>query len=252
MKLKSILTMAAMFFFVAANAQTADEIIAKYHENTGGVDKWKALQGMKMTATLKAQAMEFPVEAVQLRGGKNFMSMKVQGMDFKQNVFDGNTLWSTNQMTQKPEKAAAEETENYKKNDAKDFPDSFLDYKNKGYKVELVGKETVEGTETFKIKLTKNPIKIDGKETESISFYYFDTENFVPLLQETEMKGGPMKGMVMQIKTSDYQDVNGLMFPFSMTQGVKGQPGGANFVVSKIELDPKVDATAFAFPAEKK
>ena len=133
MKLKSVLTMSAMIFFVAANAQTADEIIAKYHENTGGVEKWKALQGMKMTTTLKVQAMELPMEAIQLKDGKSYSVMKAQGMEFKQNVFDGTTLWGTNQMTMKAEKSTAEETENHKNNDAKDFPDSFLDYKKKGY-----------------------------------------------------------------------------------------------------------------------
>jgi hypothetical protein len=249
MKRKLIFSLLMMACAFVSQAQTADEIIAKYHENTGGVEKWKALQGMKMTTILKVQAMELPMEAIQLKDGKSYSVMKAQGMEFKQNVFDGTTLWGTNQMTMKAEKSTAEETENHKNNDAKDFPDSFLDYKKKGYKVELIGKETMEGTETFKIKLTKNPIKVDGKETENVTFYYFDTENYVPLMQETEMKSGQMKGMVMQIKTSDFQDVNGLMFPFSMSQGVKGQPGGASFVVTKIELNPKVDASIFAFPA---
>jgi hypothetical protein len=62
MKLKSVLTMAAMIFFVAANAQTADEIIAKYFENTGGLDKWKAVQGVKMTAKVNQQGMDIPLE----------------------------------------------------------------------------------------------------------------------------------------------------------------------------------------------
>jgi hypothetical protein len=53
MKLKSVLTMLAVVCFVAANAQTADEIINKYFENTGGKAKWEALQGLKTTAKLK-------------------------------------------------------------------------------------------------------------------------------------------------------------------------------------------------------
>ncbi|MFM7486016.1 MAG: outer membrane lipoprotein-sorting protein, partial [Cytophagales bacterium] len=71
MKLKSVLTMLAVVCFVAAKAQTADEIIAKYHENTGGVEKWKALQGIKMTATMKIQAMELPMEMTRLKDGRS-------------------------------------------------------------------------------------------------------------------------------------------------------------------------------------
>ncbi|MCA4897431.1 MAG: outer membrane lipoprotein-sorting protein [Bacteroidota bacterium] len=249
MKLKSVLTLLAVVCFAVAKAQTADEIINKYFENTGGKAKWEALQGVKMTAKLKAQTMEFPMEVVQLKDGRTHSFFMVQGMKFNQNVFDGKTLWSTNQQTMKAEKSDAESTENYKMNEAKDFPDAFLDYQKKGYKIELVGKETIEGTETFKIKLTRKPTKVDGKEVENVSYYYFDAENYVPLVMESEVTSGPAKGMISQTKTSDYQEVNGLMFPFTIVQGAKGQPGGANIVFEKIELNPKVEASLFAFPA---
>ncbi|MFO0267570.1 MAG: outer membrane lipoprotein-sorting protein, partial [Cyclobacteriaceae bacterium] len=161
-------------------------------------------------------------------------------------VYDGTTLWSHNFMTMKAEKSDAESTENFKK-EIGEFPDAFLNYKGKGYKAELLGKETVDGTETYKIKLVKKPILVDGKETENVVFYYFDAENFVPLMTETEIKSGPAKGMVSQSKMSDYQEVSGLMMPFSMSQGVKGQPGQP-LTITAIELNPAVDAAAFKFP----
>jgi hypothetical protein len=144
-----------------------------------------------------------------------------------------------------------EATANYKVNAGGDFPSPFLDYKKKGYKVELLGKETVDGSETFKIKLTKKPIKVDGKETENVEFHYFDTENFVPLIVENEVKSGPGKGAVLQNKLSDYQDAGGFLFPFSISIGAKGQPGGQNLVYTAVELNPKVEASAFAFPEGK-
>jgi outer membrane lipoprotein-sorting protein len=251
MKMKSILTVMAIVFALAAQAQSADEIIEKYFENTGGKAKWEAVQGLKYTAKVKIQTMELPMTMIQLKDGRQTSSVSVQGMEFRQEVFDGNTLWGTNQMTMKPEKSDAEATSNYKANLGGDFPSPFLDYKKKGYKVELLGKETVDGSETFKIKLTKKPIKVDGKETENVEFHYFDTENFVPLIVENELKSGPGKGTVMQQKLSDYQDVNGLLFPFSLTVGAKGQPGGQNLVVSAVELNPKVEASAFAYPEGK-
>jgi hypothetical protein len=88
---------------------------------------------------------------------------------------------------------------------------------------------------------------VDGKKEENISFYYIDTDNYVTLMVEQEMKSGQFKGMVSQGTMSDYQEVDGLLFPFSMTQGFKGsdlQP----LVISKIELNPTVDTKAFKFP----
>jgi hypothetical protein len=176
-------------------------------------------------------------------------SYTVQGKPVKQGVYDGATLWSTNFSTSKAEKSDAETTENYKQ-DIGEFPDPFLNYKERGLKAELIGKEKIDGTETFKIKLTKKPIKIDGTPTDNVVFYYFDTENFVPIMAEQEVKSGPAKGMIAQEKMSDYQDVNGIMFPFSSSQGMKGQPGGFQLTTTKIEINVKVDDKDFAYPTE--
>jgi outer membrane lipoprotein-sorting protein len=182
-----------------------------------------------------------------LKDGRQATIISFQGKEIKQGVYDGTSLWSHNFMNMKAEKSDAEATENFKK-DLGEFPDPFLTYKERGLKAELLGKETIEGTETFKIKLTKKPIKVDGKDAENIVFYYFDTENFVPLMFESEIKSGQLKGQVAVNKLSDYQEVNGLMFPFSMSQSVKGQGGGSPVTISAIEVNPKVDATIFAFP----
>ena len=249
MNRKFLLSLFAVAFALAANAQTADEILAKYFENTGGLDKWKALQGLKISAKVNQGGLEIPLEIVQLKDGRQMTTITFQGKELKQGVYDGSTLWATNFINMKAEKSDAEATENFKQ-DIGEFPDPFLNYKERGLKVELLGKETVDGSETFKIKLTKKPIKVDGKVTDNIVFYFFDTENFVPLMSETEITSGQAKGMISQTKMSDYQEINGLLMPFSMTQGIKGQ-GGQPVTVSAIELNPKVDATGFTFPVEK-
>jgi hypothetical protein len=255
MKLRLSAILIVLACAASTHAQTVDEIIAKYFENTGGIEKWKALEGVKMTAKLNQQGLEIPVEMTNLKDGRQMQKITFQGADLFQEVYDGTTLWSTNFMTRKGEKSDAETTENFKL-DIGEFPNPFLNYKQRGLKAELMGKETIDGTETFKIKLTKKPIKVDGKETDNVVFYFFDTENFVPLMIETELRSGPAKGMIAQNKFSDYQEVkssnpkiDGLLFAFSMIQGAKGQPGSQPITISAIELNPKVDNAAFAFPA---
>ena len=102
-----------------------------------------------------------------------------------------------------------------------------LNYKEKGYAAELMGTETLEGSEVFKLKLTKKPNIVDGKEVPNVTIYYFDSENFVPIMTHQEMTQGPAKGTIMEGKMSDYQEVDGLFMPFSMSQGIKDQPGQA-------------------------
>ena len=230
------------------NAQTVDEIIDNYFENTGGVENWEKIEGVKMSAKVNQGGMEIPIEIVQLKSGKMMTTINFQGQSIKQGVFDGEVLWSTNFMTQKAEKSDEEST-NMVKNEMNQFPDPFLNYKEKGFTAELVGTENVDGSETFKIKLTTTPNIIEGKEVPSISYYFFDNENFVPIQVHEEITVGPGKGMISEIKLSDYQEAGNVYMPFSMTQGVKGQPGSP-ITMDSIEINPTVDDNEFAFPEE--
>jgi outer membrane lipoprotein-sorting protein len=143
-------------------------------------------------------------------------------------------------MTMKAEKMESEMVENIKQ-EAGDYPDPLIDYKAKGYTAEYLGKETKEGTECYKVKLTKKPQMVDGQKVDNIVFYYFDTENNVPILTESEVKSGPAKGQMSVTTMSDYQEVDGMYFPFSMNQG--GQP----MKIKKVTLNPTVDPSAFTF-----
>ncbi|PVW15663.1 outer membrane lipoprotein-sorting protein [Marixanthomonas spongiae] len=239
---KTILIALLLIAVTPLTAQTADEIIDNYFENTGGKDAWQELEGIKISGSISAQGMEIPVEVIQTKDGEQLVTINFQGQEIKQMAFDGETLWTTNMMTMQAEKSDAESNENMKKQAKKGFPSPFLNYKDKGYTVELMGKETIEGTETYKLKLTQDPIMVDGKEVPNVSYYYFETENFVPIATENEVQQGPMKGQTMQNSMSDYQEVDGLYFPFDM--GISGQ----SLKVKEITLNPETNEGMFAFP----
>ena len=152
-------------------------------------------------------------------------------------------------MTMKAEKSDNETIENVKRSAKEDFPVALFNYKENGDTIELLGEETAEGTECFKIKVTKTPVLVDGKEEENVEFYYFDKDNFVPVMSESEAKTGQAKGMKVQTIYSDYQEVDGIYFPFSIGNKFNGQTGQA-INIEAIELNPSVDDAIFAFPAE--
>lgn len=247
-KLQLLFTALAVFTITSANAQdvTVDEIINGYYENTGGLDAWKSIKGMKMQAKVNQGGMEIPLEIVQMADGRQYTKVTFQGMTIMQGVYDGEVLWSTNFQSMKAEKSDTETTQN-KELDNNDFPDSFIDYKEKGYTAELMGTETVDGAETYKIKLTKEPRMLDGEEVEDVSFYYYETESFVLLAVEKEIKSGPQAGAIGRSTMSDYQEVDGLYFPFSLTQGLKDGPSQP-LIIESIELNPEIDDALFAFP----
>ncbi|MCB0375863.1 MAG: outer membrane lipoprotein-sorting protein [Sinomicrobium sp.] len=235
-------------------AQTVDEIINAYFEKIGGKENWRSLQGIRIKGKMKSPMRNTEIEmtTVYLKDGRQYSITNMQGREIKQRVFDGETLWNTNFMSGKAEKTNSEATENFKRTAGKDFPDPFLDYKEKGYTAELMGKETVEGVECFKIKLIKTPRIIDGQEQQHFAVYYFDTENYVPIAMEMNgFGGGGMAGRggrggnrQMLSVLSDYQEVEGLYFPFSRTTG-----RGA-MIIENITLNPKVDDADFKMPED--
>jgi outer membrane lipoprotein-sorting protein len=240
---KTLLLAVTLIAVAPMTAQTADEILSNYFKITGGEAAWNALEGAKMIGSVNAEGMEIPVEIYQMKDGKQLFKINLQGQEMTMLSFDGETRWTTNMMTMLPEKSDTETTENMKINN-QDFPSPFLNYKEKGYTVEYLGKEIKEGEETDKIKLTQKSVIVDGKEEPTISFHYFG-EDGVPIIVETIMNMGPAKGQMSTSGYSDYQEVDGLYFPFSISQG--GQP----IVMKEIILNPDVDKTFFAFPEEK-
>ncbi|MBC7883874.1 MAG: outer membrane lipoprotein-sorting protein [Saprospiraceae bacterium] len=240
-----------LVFTLIANflsAQSADEIINKYFENTGGRDAWSKITSMKSTAKIKAQGMEFPTVML-FKPMRTKIALTFQGLTIVQPAFDGTIGWQTNFMTMKAEKMETEDSEILKQEYA-DFPDPFLHYKEKGYTVMMEGSETVEGTDCHKLKLTKKPIMIDGKEEENATVYFFDKENFVPIMTRSIVKKGQGKGLNSESVFSDYQEVNGVMLPFTLNQKFDGQLQ-ASVAIEKIELNVDIDEKEFAFPEEK-
>lgn len=238
--LKSLWVAVVVMAFAPMSAQTADEIISTYVENTGGLEAWKNVEATKMVASVNQGGMEIPVTIYNTKDGKQAVVIEFQGQKITQLAFDGETMWTTNFMSMKPEKSEQEMTDNMKLN-KNDFPSALINYKENGYEVEYVGTETKEGTETYKVKVVQEPVMVNGTETPSISYYYFETENSVPIALETTQQNG----QTMTVGMSDYQEVDGLYFPFAMTQG--GQP----IEISEIILNPEIDESIFAFPGDK-
>ena len=244
MKTLKLLVLALVVSFSAQiHAQSAEEIIANYIEAIGGKENLLKIKGIKMQGELNAQGMQIPMETVTMKDGRMYAQIEFQGKKIKQMFTDGTKVWMFNMMAQVVEEMPADETKMIIE-EFKDFPNPFLNYKDKGYIVELMGTETQEGTDCFKVKLTKKPHTIKGEVVPNVSYYYFDTETFVPILTEAEVPMGPAKGQLMKTPLSDYQEVDGVYFPFST------QVQGMTMTFTSISINPEVDDADFAKPVE--
>lgn len=228
-----------------AQAQKAEEIIARHIEVMGGA-KWSEVKGLRMSTNVEQGGMKIPLEIVMMNDGKMYTKITIQGMEIIQGAFDGTVLWSTNFMTQKAEKSDAESTENAKRS-AGEFPSALYTYGKLGYKVTSEGEETVDGVACYKIRMDKKTQLVEGKEVPDVEYYYIDKETSALLMTEEAIPSGEMAGQVAQTKYSDYQEVDGVFVAFSQSMGLKdGASQGITF--EKVELNPSVDPAVFAYP----
>lgn len=227
-----------IFTFQNTEAQTVDEILANYFENTGGLENWKNLESTKSTGKFLQQGMEFPFTSMRKAPNMFKTVADVQGKTIIPQAYDGETAWSLNPFAMQTEPTAMPEEEQKEIALEAEFEDSFINYKEKGYKVELEGTETIEGTECFKVKLTK--------KEDNVSYYFFDTENFVPIMTRTFIKTGPYKGQESESYMSDYDEAGGFIMPYSIVQKVAGQTV-ATIKVENFEINPEIDDSEFAF-----
>ncbi len=239
---KTILSLAfALLLAPVAHAQTVDEILAKHFETQGGLEKIKAVTTKRMVGTMgMGPGMEAPIAMEMKRPGKRRIEFTIQGMTGVQ-AFDGERSWALMPfMGQKDAELASEEDSKTEREDS-DFDGPLVDYKAKGHTIELVGKESIEGADAFKLKVTK--------KNGDIQYYYLDAETYLLVKQEgkTKRRGTEYDGEQIY---SDYKDVDGVMTPFTMEMGAKGMPQRQKMSFSKIEMNVPIDDARFAFPGK--
>ena len=225
-----------------APAQNVDDIIAKNIKARGGLEKLKAVKSVRMTGHMSVgPGTEAPMVIEMKRPDKLRLDITVQGMTLTQ-AYDGKTGWQINPFagSKNAEAMSAEELKEAAEQADMDGP--LVDWKAKGHKVELVGREKVEGTDVYKLKVTLR----NG----NVQFMFLDADSYLDIKGEAKRS---VRGTEVESEQTigDYKEVGGLMIPHSFEGGAKGKPEKQKITVEKIELDVPIEDARFAMPAKK-
>jgi len=237
---KVLLALAVVAFSAAgASAQTADEIIAKYVKTIGGMDKIQAVKTMRRTGkVIVGGGFEIPMVEENKRPNSVRQDITIQGL-VGTNAYDGKVGWKIEPWQGKKDPEALGEAELKGILEEADFDGPLVNYKEKGNKVEFVGMDEVEGTDTFKLKVTL----ADGETR----FFYMDTDYYVPIKIETKRI---IRGNEIEIETvlGDYKEVAGWYLPWSVEVGAKGSQFKQKIAIDKIEANVSLDDSRFTMP----
>ena len=226
----------------AARAQTVDEIVAKNIQAKGGADKWKSVNTVKMTGKISMQGMDLPLTIYAKRPNFNRQEIVLQDKQLVQ-AFDGTIAWLINPMmgSDLPQELPGPAADMMK--NSADFDGALMDYKSKGYTVELVGKETLDGVEVYHLKLTK-------KDGSYVQHYFLDAKSGIELKTSVDMDMGTGVKQPLETEMSNYQQIDGIMIPHTVKQSVNGKPV-VQMTFEKVEFNAPIEDALFKMPAKK-
>lgn len=240
--LLSVLTTVSVVQVLPAQEPSVDEVLSRYYEAAGGVEKLKSVMTRRMTGRMQVgPGIEAMFTLLAKRPEKMRMEFTVQGMTGVQ-AFDGDVGWTISPFMgqTEPEPMPADLVQTIRE-DA-DFDGPLLDYAAKGHSVELAGKEDVQGTETYKLKLTLK----EGQ----VTYYYLDSEYYLPIKTEAQRT---IQGMDINAETfmSDYKSIDGIMMPFSLQIAGQG-PQVQSLSIEQVEFNVDIDDKVFTMPEKTK
>lgn len=225
-----------------AIAQTVDEVIAKANEARGGLEKMKTVQSVRMKGKMTmGPGLEAPITIEMKRPRNARMEFTIQGMTGVQ-AYDGQQAWGISPMGSKqPEPMPAEMAKDL--DNQADIDGPLVDFKAKGHQVELVGKEKVEGSDAWKLKVTL--------KSGDVQHIFLDADSYLEIRSESKRT---IRGSEVEVVSDigDYKDIDGLLVPHSIQNSTKGQPQKQDIVIETVELNPALDDARFKMPAPAK
>jgi len=239
------LAIGAALFSVAAETQdqkapTLDELVAKNIEAKGGAEALRALQSLKLTGKMVVNEGQLQLAYAETKKRTDEVRAEVtlQGMTAVQ-AYDGKEGWKISpfQGRKDPEKMSADDVKPLIEDAEIDGP--LIDWKTKGSTIEYLGREDVDGTSAYKIKVVR--------KNGDVNFVYLDPDHFLEIRILTQrVRHGAQEETETDI--GDYEKIGGVFVPFSIEAGHKGDPDKQKIVIEKAEANVPVDDAIFHFP----
>ena len=242
MQILSTPCLALLLLPLALHAQTGDELVAKYAQRIGGLERVHAIQSLRRSGKLYGGGgFEAVVRNENKRPNRVREEFTFGGMTGV-TAYDGRNGWKIEpwQGKKDPEPLGEDETKGIV--DDAEFDDPLLNYREQGNKLELVGSDQIEGTDVYKLKLT---LASNG----DVRTYYLDADSGVPIKYEVKrtVRGAERE---FEVELGDYKPVGGVFFPFSVAIGPKDSPTSnkTQYAWERIETNLPLDDTRFVKP----
>ena len=219
---------------------TVDELVAKNVGAKGGADALRALQSIRLNGKMLVNEGQIQLAYAETKKRPDEVRTEttLQGMTAVE-AYDGKEGWriSPFQGRKDPERMSADDVKPLMEDAEIDGP--LVNWKEKGSTLEYVGREDVDGTSAYKIKVVR--------KNGDVNFVYLDPDHFLEIRILTQrIRHGAQEETETDV--GDYEKIGGVFIPFSIEAGRKGDPDKQKVVIEKAEANVPVDDSIFHFP----
>ena len=185
------------------------------------------------------KTVQLPYSLDLLRPRKSHLEIEFSG-DKAIQVYDGEHGWKLRPFLGRREVEPYTPLETNAASLQQELDGYLINHQTKGTKVELEGNETVEGHDTFKLKLT-----LKGGEERRL---WVDTKTYLEVkLDESRTVNGPP--LVLSTYFHDYKPIDGLLIPHLIETRKEGGKDTEKIIINKVILNPNLEDSHFAKPA---
>lgn len=251
-KIISITSILILLSVLTVNSQdlTLDEVLQNYYE-VNNIEKISRVESVHAKGIFISQGMEMAFVQKVKRGDKVKIEVLVQNNKMIQ-AYNGESGWMVAPWlgTDEPQDMSDDQLDQLK--EMADIDGILWNWEEKADTLVYIGKEDLEGTEVYVLKLTEKTdeeeIELEGDEEKkrNTRFIYIDAENFVIL--KMKMKRF-VQGNEMEIETysSNFKEVDDVIMPFNMETKINGNIAN-QIIIETVKFGEEFDDSEFEKP----
>jgi outer membrane lipoprotein-sorting protein len=221
-------------------AQTADQLVARNVTARGGEAAWRSVSSLRLSGKMDlGRGMLVPYVLEQKRPARMRLEYVFGGETVIQ-CSDGKSGWKVAPFLGRKTPEALSEDELRQAASSADLYGPLFDYARRGHAVELIGRESVQGHDAFKLKAT-----VPGG---GVRWVYLDAGSGLEVRVDALRTLG---GRERRVETyyHDWQPADGLLIPRRYEMRTENAKDLHVLTVESVRVNPPIDDSRFAMPA---
>ncbi len=227
---------------LAEDLPTAEKLIDRFNDVSGGLEAWKEHTSMKGSGTFSMPAMGINAEIEVWKQAPNLIHTVIISDSFgtMEDGFDGEVAWEKSMMSGTKIKEGSELA--MTKRAAQFNP--WAVWKDYYQSAKTTGQEDVDGVACYVVEMVPNP----GEGEPELNFFAVDSGL---LVKTSVVLVNEMGNISIEAFISDYRDVEGILAPFKIRQVLMGMQEMV-MTFDEQTFDGEVPEGAFDLPEDVK